>query len=187
MTHRLEPGGPEYRRLFDSFARSAYRLETFQRYTVDYEEEPLRRFLAGEPRPHDPHKQGWLDRVRNAVAAGKSMRRVHVVVEPPSDYLRYELTWSYPDNVAAGENIGIISTSTDGWPEDLPHRDYWLFDDQVLMRMIYDDESRLVAGELVTDPAEVADAVRWRETALAIALPYRVYMSRHQGLLTRAP
>ncbi|GAA4522833.1 hypothetical protein GCM10023191_102300 [Actinoallomurus oryzae] len=185
MTYRLEPGSSEYRRLFDSFTRSAFRLETFQRYQVDYEEEPLRRFLAGEPRPHDPHKQGWIERVRNAAAAGKTMRRVHIVVEPVSDYLRYELSWSYRDNVAAGEDIGIIATDTGRWPADLPRHDYWLFDDQVLLRMIYDADTRLVEAELIDDPAEVGDAVRWRDVALATAVPYRDYMSRHQGLLNR--
>lgn len=68
----------------------------------------LRRFLDGEDLVVDAGMEEWLDTVQGARAAGKCMERVHVVVEPLSDYMRYELTWWYPANVAAGEDIRII-------------------------------------------------------------------------------
>ena len=63
------------------FQHTAFRLEVLQRYTVPYEKEPLRRFLANEPPPDDPDKERWLAFIREAVGAGKRMQRVHVVVE----------------------------------------------------------------------------------------------------------
>ena len=35
--------------------------------------------------------------------AGRVQQRVHVVAEPLTAYLRYELTWQYGPNAAAGE------------------------------------------------------------------------------------
>jgi hypothetical protein len=39
---------------------------------------------------------------------GKRLERVYVVAEPPTNYIRYELMWSYEPNVAAGEDIRIL-------------------------------------------------------------------------------
>lgn len=186
MARRVVPGSAEYRALFDSFTRRAFRLEALQRYHVDYEQEPLRRFLAGEPRPPDPHKAGWVARVRAAVGAGKIMQRVHVVVEPLSEYMQYELTWGYQDNVAAGEDVRIIPVGAAQWPANVPKQDYWLFDDRVLCRMRYDDKARLIAAELVDEPEEITNANNWRDAALRLAITYHEYMNRHENLLRRA-
>jgi hypothetical protein len=117
----------EFGQFFTSFEHTAYRLETLQRYDVSYELEPFRAFLADEPRPHDPSKERRTAMIRNAAAEGKALQRVHVIAEPPTDYLRYELMWSYAPNVRAGEDIRILPIQPGQWP-DLPHRDYWLFD-----------------------------------------------------------
>src|SRR5260370_3848290 len=101
------------------FEHTAYRLETLQRYEDDSETVMLRSFLAGEPQPHDHGKEQWTARITAAVASGRRMQRVHVVVEPVSDYLRFELAWSYGPNVAAGEDIGIVPVSSGQWPPDL--------------------------------------------------------------------
>jgi hypothetical protein len=41
--------GADFAGLFDWFTVRAFRLETLDRYAADYEEEAMRRFLAGEP------------------------------------------------------------------------------------------------------------------------------------------
>jgi hypothetical protein len=45
--------------------------------------------------------------------AGRTQQRVHVVTEPLTDYLAYELTWEYGLHAAAGEDIRIIPLDTD--------------------------------------------------------------------------
>ncbi|WP_431307441.1 DUF6879 family protein [Candidatus Protofrankia datiscae] len=40
--------------------------------------------------------------MRDAVASGKTFGRVHIVENPLSNYVRYELDASYPENLAAG-------------------------------------------------------------------------------------
>lgn len=117
----------EFDALFTGFEHTAYRLETLQAYDVSYEEEPYRAFLAGHPQPRDPAKSQWVSMIGDAVRAGKVFQRVHVVREPLTDYLRYELGWSYPPNVEAGEEIRILVAQAGGWPmsargEILPER-----------------------------------------------------------------
>jgi hypothetical protein len=176
MGRRIESvTSAEFDSLFTSFAHTAYRLETLQRYDVSYEDESYAAFLAGQPMPADAAKNDWTSMISEATRAGKSFRRVHVVTEPLTDYLRYEIEWSYGPNVAAGEQIGIIV----GKPEDLglPERDYWLFDSRDLWVMDYDDEGRFLSAELVDDPAVIVEHGYWRDKALHLAVPYADYVN----------
>lgn len=178
MGYRIQDvGGEEFARLFTSFEHTAYRLETLQRYDVTYEDEPYRAFMAGESRPSDPSKAQWTGMIREAVAAGKVFRRVHVVIEPLTDYLRYETEWSYEPNVAAGEDIRILATGPGQWP-DSPRHDYWLFDSRDLWIMTYDDNGKFLFTERVAEPAEIVQHSYWRDAALHLAMPYHSYMQR---------
>ena len=46
----------EFDRLLSSFQRSAFRLETYDMYALDYEAVEYQRFLAGHPTP-PPHEE----------------------------------------------------------------------------------------------------------------------------------
>ena len=47
------------------------------------------------------------------------MQRVHVVAEPLTEYLRFDIDWSYPLNAATGEDIRLTRAIT-----ALPGTDY---------------------------------------------------------------
>jgi hypothetical protein len=189
MGRRIEDvTSAEFDALFASFEHTAYRLETLQAYDVSYEVEPYQAFMAGHPRPRDSSKDQWVSMIRDAVAAGKVFQRVHVVIEPLTDYLRYELGWSYPPNVEAGEDIRVLVAQPGKWPmssrgEILPHlRDYWLFDSSDLWVMEYADDGRFLYIEQVTEPAMIVTAARRRDAALHYAIPYSDYMRRAELL-----
>lgn len=106
--------GQEFDALFTSFERGAFRLETLQVYAGAYEDE-VRAVLAGDPRPANPIGDKWAARIRADRVAGKTWQRVHVIEEPRTDYLRYELA-VYARNVAAGEDVRVIPVSRGDWP-----------------------------------------------------------------------
>src|SRR4051794_40957636 len=146
----------------------------------------LAAFSSGLCQPPDPGKQEWLAAVRAAVRSGRSVQRVHVVTEPLSEYLRYELSWSYSPNVAAGEDIRIIGVSPgEPWPSHLPRHDFWLFDGSQLYLQHYDRHGTWVGVEHDPDPSHAARASRWREVALHLGMPWRDYV-RNQPQLTDA-
>jgi hypothetical protein len=107
------------------FQASAYRLELLDWYTAPATEARLARFLAGEA-VTAAERERWLSMLRAAVAAGQSMSRVHVVAEPLTDYLKYELP-CYETSADAGEDIRILPAEVAA-ALDLPDFDYWLFD-----------------------------------------------------------
>ncbi len=146
-------------------------------------------FLDGARYQRHPGKVAWLDTIDRAQAAGCWMGRVHVVTEPLSDYMRFELTWGYQPNVTAGEDIHILPVAEgESWP-DLPRYDYWLFDSCELYRMHYadDDAGTWLGVEHVINPAEVVQAGAWRDIAWHHAIPWRDYVRVHPELVEHLP
>jgi hypothetical protein len=161
--------------LLESFDESMYRLETLQVYDVAYERPRYEAFLAGKPADLAPGP--WQVLIHGHLDAGRAVQRVHVVSEPLTDYLRYEIATSYRRSVVAGECIAIIPTMPGRWPSGIPTKDYWLIDDHDLWTMVYDDQGRFVAAEQIAEPAELQDAVDGKYRALATALPLDAYLA----------
>jgi hypothetical protein len=166
--------GPEWAALFSpGFTRSAFRLETLQHYSMADEQEPFRRFCAGL----DPQLDlsWWTGLASTHAAAGHAMSRVRVIVEPPTDYTRFELH-AYPAMVAAGDDIRVISVTPGTWPEGLPQHDFWLFDDRDTWLLNYDRAGTLLSAEQAEDPDVISLHLRWRDAALDQAIPVSEYL-----------
>lgn len=175
MARRItSTASPEWADLFTGFTRSAFRLEGLQHYTAPDEAEAFARFRAGED--PDVDLSWWLDLAKGHTAAGRSMCRVRVVVEAPSDYTRFELA-HFPTMVEAGDDIRIIAVAPGSWPGGVPHHDFWLFDDRDVWILEYDRDGGFVCAELLDDPRTVAKYLRWRDAALAQAIPVRDYLT----------
>jgi len=165
----------EFLRLFDTFTASAFRLEVRDRYDEPGEEEPLRRFLAGEP-PDDSWFMDWYETIRAWTSAGKRVTRVRVVSEPLSDYARWELDLARL-NVAAGEDIRYLDRKR-ARDIGVPEEDFWLFDSERVAVLLFGDDDVRIGVRLLTDPVEVAKRSEWRELAWRKAIPYQEYVAR---------
>lgn len=149
-----------------AWRRSAFRWECQGTYREPREQEPLRRFLAGDP--DLTWFDGWLARVRDWVAAGKHIGRVRTLTDPLTDYLRFELFITGPA-VEAGEDIRFI-TQDQAAELDMPTHDFWLFDDDRVCVLEIGDQG-MSAVELITDPGKVGAYREWRWRAVEAAVP----------------
>jgi hypothetical protein len=164
--------GDDFNDLFRYFTTTAVRLETQAVYTVPEEQESLREFLAGEPRPVTEFAfyATWLGKIRAATAAGKRVERVRVLEEPPTDYQRWEI-WSGQFNTAAGETIRYLPRSR-AKAIGLPLTDdWWLFDGKRLAVMRFGRRGEPLGGEIVTDSDVVARHRTWWALALEHSEP----------------
>lgn len=169
---RLE--GEKWQEFFHSFQREAFRLETLPSYTVPEEEEELRLFLSGETRPAgELHTDEYLIKVRQHVDAGRRMRRVHTLISPLNDHLRFQFEWGYAFSVRAGEEVNILDFATTPDP-GLPRQDFWLFDDEHVVLMHYAADGTQTGRELLegTDPAPY---VAFKHLALEHSVPFTEY------------
>lgn len=167
---RLE--GDAWQRFFDSFTRSAWRLELHPVYTVPQETDAISRWRAGERLPED-HWSPWMERVAGYRAAGRGLGRVHVVRRPLSEYIRFEFDWYYRHHARAGEEIRILDLT--GKPDPgLPDHDFWLFDERQVVKMIYRPDGTQIGRELIERP-DIEMYIKWRDTARAGAVPALEY------------
>jgi hypothetical protein len=166
--------------LVDRSERSAFRLETLSQYLVPQEYDEFDQWRSGRPLAlPTPETSPWLARIQSSTAHGYRWYRVHVLDRPLSDYVRYEL-WGYRANQAAGEQIYLAER--DDHPSLARLReDFWLIDDAVAVRMIYDGEGRFLRPERADD----AEPYRvMRDLALRHAVPLDEYLVRRRPRLT---
>lgn len=166
---------------FDSlFRHRVFRLETLDWYDAPNEREPYARFLAGEPGDL-AWREPWKRLVREVRASGRVMQRVHVVSEPVSDYIRFELLHVYPANVEAGEDVRILSrVVAERLSLDLAFDgDFWEFDDSLAARLVYDDTGAVSRVELERGPGQLAGHSRIRDLVLFYSAPLAQYVARH--------
>lgn len=184
----LAPGAAEFSAWFRRFRHSCFRLETLQCYGASGEDDSIRVFLAGQtPQPH-PGKREWVALVTAAVEDGRTMQRVHVVIEPITDYVCFEVAWSYAYNVDAGEDVRIIPLAeAQPWPSTVPRNDFWLFDDNDVFVMRYDADGMWVGIEHLNDRTAALVACRARDAALQLAQPWAAYVKERPKLGDRVP
>jgi hypothetical protein len=161
-----------------TFRYSLFRLETLQAYSGSSEDEAYEAYRAGQPIPVTQELAEWCERISQRTAEGAAVQRVHVVAEPLTDYIRFELA-SYAPNVEAGEDVRVIPVRERGpWPLDVGREDFWLVDSRELWGMAYDDDGTWLGTEVIIDPTLVVGACAIRDAALAQATPWPTYMNR---------
>jgi len=88
--------------------------------------------------------------IAGAVARGVTVRRVRVVSEPLSDYVRFEYDVTF-SNLAAGEQVRWLPRHR-AIDLALPALDFWLFDDRLARFHHFDGSGEVVADELLDAP-----------------------------------
>jgi len=150
------PIGDEWSSMFRSFTRAAFRLETLQAYAEPSEADAFARFLRGEP-PPPMWMSEWCSMVKNHIASGRAMRRVHVVNLPLGDYLNFEIRWGYLKTSEAGEDIRLIDRATlSPEVERITREDFWFFDGSTVMINDYTPAGTLYQARITRDPALVS-------------------------------
>jgi Family of unknown function (DUF6879) len=140
----------DLRRIGGAAKESAFRLETLPQYLVPQESEMFAEWQAGKPMPlRSPENHEGLTRLQRDAARGFRNYRVHILDQPLTAYLRFEL-YLYLDGVAVGSEIYVVDRDTHPDLAEL-HEDFWIFDDELAIRMIYDEEGHFLYPEPIDD------------------------------------
>lgn len=131
---------------FNSFQKSAFRMETLQRYNVDEEKESYEFFMKNKKVP-DWLWEDWHDIVRQAKSRWAIMQRVHLIQFPISLYLLFEME-AYKKNIEAWEEIFYIPFEKCSVEVK---SDFWIFDDTTVLKMFYDEYGSFIAFEEIKD------------------------------------
>ncbi|WP_347877170.1 DUF6879 family protein [Streptomyces sp. 8K308] len=135
----------------------------------------------------------WLDVVAATTGHGVAMRRLRVVSEPISDYVRYEYDLTFT-NVAAGEDVRWLPGSQ-AW-DLLPALDGWVFDEEALIPHHFSGDGQWTEPGMETiNDARVAnvslgvvpmrpDRARWPVEGFWIYVSVQVNVELVSGYLT---
>lgn len=120
----------------------------------------------GEPEETYRLYAPWTDKAREAVSRGVDMRRVRVVSEPVSDYIRFEHAVTERVNLAGGEQIRWVPRSRT-WDLLLPGCDLWVVDGEVALFYFFSGDGEPAGSQVSEDPAVVAQCAAAVEAAWA--------------------
>ncbi len=158
-----------FRRLFETFEHTAWRLETRRGYASDREDPDFQDYLKTGTTRLDP-AESWFRNIRRQADAGKQIGRVRVIDSPPTQNQLFLLDYAR-HNAAAGEDMRYL------WREDadaagLPHEDFWIFDSRIVALFHFDEADDMTAIELITEPAAIVRYSTARDAAMHHAVPY---------------
>jgi hypothetical protein len=158
----------EFGQLFHTFEHTAWRLETRHGYASDREDPTYTEFVETGSITLD-YDDAWSRNIRRQVLADKTVGRVRIVDEPPSEGQLFLLADS-PRNTAAGEDIRYLRR-TEAEARLLGDVDFWIFDSRLVARLNIDDQDVFHDVEIITEPAEVLRYCQIRDRAMHGATP----------------
>ncbi|MCM1967765.1 DUF6879 family protein [Streptomyces sp. G1] len=161
----------ERNQLFEHFDRDAFHLELRDDYSVPGEEGPFEDWLDGRV-SDDSFMLPWTELMKRVTDSGKTVRRVRVITEPHSPYIKWEHATTKV-NEEAGESIRWLPRHQlpEGLNFPVNGNDWWLFDDKLLAVGHFDAAGRVLGSEVIEDPAIVAECIRVRDHLWSIATP----------------
>jgi hypothetical protein len=146
-------------------------MEMRDAYTPGYQQ--FLDWKAGKEIP-EPALPDWYDLVRTHTGRGVRFRRVRVVSEPVTDFIRFEYETTAGLNIAAGEDVRWLPRRL---ASDLclPGNDYWVFDDQRVRFGYFSGDGDVLGHELSDDAAVVKMCAASFEAAWSRAIPHAGY------------
>jgi hypothetical protein len=159
-----------------TYHSEALHLEMRDIYATDIERSRFQTWLRGEPL--DPEQEAewwrqWFDLMRANREAGKTLRRLRIVSEPVTDYIRFE--WLDAFNlVKAGEDVRWLPRRRTS-KLLLPGNDYWLFDGKTVAFTHFSGDGHVLDHEMTADAGVVQTCKTAFEAAWAVAVPHNEY------------
>jgi hypothetical protein len=173
----VEPISEQRRDKFlTTFQHEAVHLEMRDIYATSIEKDRFATWRQGQPL--DPHTesawwQPWFDLMTRNTKAGKTLRRLRIISEPVSDYIRFE--WlDAAQLVRAGEDVRWLPRRR-ACTLLLPGNDFWMFDRHTVVFTHFSGDGHVLDHEITTDPALVTRCAEAFEEAWMIAIPHQDY------------
>lgn len=161
--------------LIAGFRREAVHLEMRDVYAAA-DHSRFRKWLAGET--FDPQQEAewwrpWQEMLSRHREAGRTLRRLRVVSEPVTEYIKFEFL-DAAELVRAGEDVRWLPRQRAS-ALLLPGNDLWCFDAETVVFTYLSGDGEVQGYELTTDPGLVGQVVTAFEAAWSVAVPHGEY------------
>ncbi|SDS48681.1 hypothetical protein SAMN05216371_0023 [Streptomyces sp. TLI_053] len=171
------PNVKAFSELLAAARHSAVHLEMRDSYGIASEAAEFEEFRRTGVHPDlDPEGaawSGWVSMVRATVARGVAMRRVRIVSEPVTEYIRYEHAGTIV-NVTAGEQVRWLPRRRAS-DLALPGNDFWLFDRTTVRFNHFTGDGASAGSEMRHEPAVAKLCADAFEAVWERAVPHEQY------------
>ena len=161
--------------LIAGFRHEALHLEMRDLYAAA-DHSRFRTWLAGEPLDPAAEEEWWRpwrEMMHGHCEAGRTLRRLRVISEPVTDYIRFE--WRDADElVKAGEEVRWLPRQQASGLL-LPGNDLWCFDGETVVFTHLSGDGAIQGYELTREPALVTQCVTAFGAAWRAAIPHSQY------------
>jgi len=164
--------------LFRGIRSEAFRLELLDCYHIKGEWEQFQQFKKGKDIVADDETEQFYQIIRRYVSEGKKIIRVHVIPKKPTDYLKFEIKTGYVPQLRAGAKIYLL------YQEEYNHllqpdfnpNDFWLFDNRVVVELIYDKEGHFLKERSVKDEKTVKKYTTLKKDVIDNGIPLEEWL-----------
>lgn len=153
--------------------RTRLKLELRDRYAVDAA--ILDAWRRGDSETVRARHEGFISRLIAEASAGVTQRRIKVISEPPSEYMRFALDLAGAA-VDAGEEIRWLPRRRTS-SLLLPGNDCFLLDDKFVIFNVLDGEDGRLEQQLWTDADMVERCRSALKAAWSLAIPHHDYQA----------
>ncbi|MGH3695657.1 MAG: DUF6879 family protein [Pseudonocardiaceae bacterium] len=173
----MEPiSAEDRRRLLTTSRGEVIHLEMRDVYATDVEKDRFATWCRGEPLDPDAEAAWWLpwfELMKDITSSGVTLRRLRIVSEPVTDYIRFE--WlDTAQLVRAGEDVRWLPRRNAS-ALLLPGNDFWMFDRETVAFTHFSGDGHVLDREMTTDSTIIAACVTAFEDAWKIAIPHAEY------------
>ena len=116
----------------------------------------------------------WAALIDVTVGRGVAVRRVRLVSEPVTAYIRFEYDVTAAHNIAAGEQVRWLPRQKAAG-QLVPCSDFWVFDDQVILWNHFAGDGCWVGEEKGNEPAVAKLCASSFDAAWERAIPHEAY------------
>ncbi|MFD7860254.1 DUF6879 family protein [Streptomyces microflavus] len=163
---------PDFTALLRSAEHSAVHLEMRDSYMADALFDMWRQ---GRDAELPEEYLQWRELVKETAARGVTLRRVRIVSEPVTDYIRWEHSLTARHNIAAGEVVRWLPRRLSS-DLALPGNDLWLIDDERVLFHWFTGDGEWAGHEFNEDHATVKMVVASFEALWDRAIPHEEFV-----------
>jgi hypothetical protein len=165
--------GEERRKLLAASRVDVMHLEMRDVYATDIEKDRFAKWIRGEPLDPESEAEWWAPWFELMAGMQASLRRLRIVSEPVTDYIRFE----YLDAaklVESGEDVRWLPRRRASTLL-LPGNDFWLYDHETVVFSHFSGDGHVLDREMTTDSAVVQTCATAFENAWRLAIPHDKY------------
>ncbi len=162
-----------------------FRLESLPVYNVPGDMKIFEEWKKSKKFPAGSYEE-WIQKLEKTKQRGVVMQRARVSTLPLSDYLKYETDFWKRFSSKHGEQISFIDKEKfEKIKSDAGFelKDFWMFDDKLVIIFHYNENGNFLDEELITDPAAISKHVELKTKLLgnSIGMIQFLYKAKHFG------